>query len=239
MIAAVVAGLLFASVPGLGQPWLAWLCGAVLVQLRLLANVLDGMVAVGRGVASPVGELYNEIPDRVSDTAVFAGIGFAAGSPALGWAAALAAMATAYVRATGRAAGGGSDFRGPMAKQQRMALVTALAVFCAVLRRVRHRRRAGCALGRPRPFAGDGRATAVGYCAGAAAMMGQAYGERVTVGIVAAVCAVMLIATAAISGWRALAGSARRCSGSCGSGCGPGRSSCPPCWGRCCWAGSG
>jgi phosphatidylglycerophosphate synthase len=133
MIAAVVAGLLFASVPGLGQPWLAWLCGAVLVQLRLLANVLDGMVAVGRGVASPVGELYNEIPDRVSDTAVLAGIGFAAGSPALGWAAALAAMATAYVRATGRAAGGGSDFRGPMAKQQRMALVTALAVVCAVL----------------------------------------------------------------------------------------------------------
>jgi phosphatidylglycerophosphate synthase len=133
MIAAVVAGLLFASVPGLGQPWLAWLCGAVLVQLRLLANVLDGMVAVGRGVASPVGELYNEIPDRVSDTAVLAGIGFAAGSPALGWAAALAAMATAYVRATGRAAGGGSDFRGPMAKQQRMALVTAVAVVCAVL----------------------------------------------------------------------------------------------------------
>ena len=133
MVAAILAGLLFASVPGIGQPWLAWLCGAVLVQLRLLANVLDGMVAVGRGVASPVGELYNEIPDRVSDTAVLAGVGFAAGSPALGWAAALAAMATAYVRATGRAAGGGSDFRGPMAKQQRMALVTALAVFCAVV----------------------------------------------------------------------------------------------------------
>ena len=133
MVAAILAGLLFASVPGLGQPWAAWLCGAVLVQLRLLANVLDGMVAVGRGVASPVGELYNEIPDRVSDSAVLAGVGFAAGSPALGWAAAIAAMATAYVRATGRAAGGGSDFRGPMAKQQRMALVTALAVFCALI----------------------------------------------------------------------------------------------------------
>lgn len=133
MIAACGAGLLFAATPHApaAAPAL-WLGGAVLVQLRLLANVLDGMVAVGRGVASPVGELYNEIPDRISDSAVLAGIGYAAGSPALGWAAALLAMLTAYVRATGRAAGARSDFRGPMAKQQRMALVTALAIVCAV-----------------------------------------------------------------------------------------------------------
>lgn len=132
MGAAILAGLLFAATQTAEQAWAFWLGGAILVQLRLLANVLDGMVAVGRGVASPVGELYNEVPDRISDTAVLAGIGLAAGDPALGWAAALAAMLTAYVRATGRAAGAPSDFRGPMAKQQRMALVTALAVFCAV-----------------------------------------------------------------------------------------------------------
>jgi len=131
MVAAILAGLLFAATPLTPHAWAPWLCGAVLVQLRLLANVLDGMVALGRGVASPVGELYNEVPDRISDTAVLAGVGYAAGDPALGWAAALLAMLTAYVRATGRAAGGPSDFRGPMAKQQRMALVTALAVFCA------------------------------------------------------------------------------------------------------------
>jgi phosphatidylglycerophosphate synthase len=41
-------------------------------------------------------------------------------------------MATAYVRAVGKAAGAPSDFRGPMAKQQRMALVTALSVACAL-----------------------------------------------------------------------------------------------------------
>jgi len=50
----------------------------------------------------------------------------------LGLAAALAAMATAYARAVGKAAGAPSDFRGPMAKQHRMALVTAVAVFCAL-----------------------------------------------------------------------------------------------------------
>ena len=134
MVAAVAAGACFAGVrawPG-AAAWL-WLGGAVLVQARLMANLLDGMVAIGRGVASATGELFNEIPDRVSDTAVLAGLGWAAGAPALGLGAALAAMATAYVRAVGRGLGVGSDFSGPMAKQQRMALVTALAVACAVL----------------------------------------------------------------------------------------------------------
>ena len=42
-----------------------FLVAAVCVQLRLLANLLDGMVAVGSGQASRIGELYNEVPDRV------------------------------------------------------------------------------------------------------------------------------------------------------------------------------
>ncbi len=132
MAAAVAAGLALAAAPVSPAPWLLWLAGAVLVQGRLLANMLDGMVAIGRGVASPLGELFNEVPDRVSDTAVLCGLGWAAGQPSLGWAAALAAMATAYVRAVGRASGAASDFRGPMAKQHRMALVTATALWCAL-----------------------------------------------------------------------------------------------------------
>jgi len=133
MAAGLLAGLALAGTawwPGAARP--LWLLGALLIQLRLLANLMDGMVAIGRGVASPVGELWNEVPDRVSDTAVLLGLGVAAGSPALGLAASLAAMATAYIRTTGRAAGAPSDFRGPMAKQQRMALVTALALWCAL-----------------------------------------------------------------------------------------------------------
>ena len=133
MGAALLVGVCLAAVPSApGAAWALWLGAAVLVQLRLLANLLDGMVAIGRGIASPVGELFNEVPDRVSDTAVLAGLGWAAGQPALGLAAALAAMATAYVRAVGRAAGAPSDFRGPMAKQHRMALVTATCVWCAL-----------------------------------------------------------------------------------------------------------
>ncbi len=130
MVAGCLAGVALAEAPG-GR--LHWLVGAALVQLRLLANMLDGMVAVGRGVTSPVGELYNEIPDRVADTAVLVGMGVAAGSVAFGFAAALAAIATAYVRAVGRGLGQGSDFCGPMAKPHRMAVVTIGALVCAVV----------------------------------------------------------------------------------------------------------
>jgi phosphatidylglycerophosphate synthase len=124
MLCAMAAGFAFAAARG--HPAL-WLLGAVLVQARLMANLLDGMVAIGQGIASRIGELFNEVPDRVSDTAVLV----AAGRPALGLGTALAAMATAYVRALGKAAGFPSDFCGPGAKQQRMAIVTLGAIWCA------------------------------------------------------------------------------------------------------------
>jgi len=131
MLAGLLAGLMLAIAPGQGA-W-AWLLGAALVPLRLLANMLDGMVAVATGQTTARGELWNEVPDRVSDTAALAGLGWAAGDLALGLGAALAAMATAYVRAVGKGAGAGSDFSGPMAKQQRMAVVTVTAIACALL----------------------------------------------------------------------------------------------------------
>jgi phosphatidylglycerophosphate synthase len=41
------------------------------------------------------------------------------------------AVLVAYIRALGKTVGAGSEFGGPMAKQQRMAVVTGLAVFSA------------------------------------------------------------------------------------------------------------
>jgi phosphatidylglycerophosphate synthase len=109
-----------------------WLAGAVCIQLRLIANLLDGMVAVEGGKASAVGELYNEVPDRVSDPAILVGAGFGVGgSPMLGFAAALVAVFVAYVRAIGASVGVGQVFLGPFAKQQRMALMTLTCLACA------------------------------------------------------------------------------------------------------------
>ncbi len=129
MLCAMGAGLAFATAAG--HPAL-WLLGAALVQVRLLANLLDGMVAIGRGIASPTGELFNEVPDRISDTAVFLGLGVTAGRPGLGLGVALAAMSTAYIRVLGKSLGRSSDYCGPGAKQHRMALVTLCALGCAV-----------------------------------------------------------------------------------------------------------
>jgi len=102
------------------------------VQLRLLANLLDGMVAVGSGKASPAGELYNEVPDRIADSMILIGAGFAAGgAPVIGYAAALLAVFVAYMRALGSSLGAKALFIGPMAKPQRMATITAACLYSA------------------------------------------------------------------------------------------------------------
>lgn len=105
---------------------------AVCVQLRLLCNLLDGMVAVEGGKGSPTGALYNEFPDRIADSLFLVALGIAAGHPWLGWLCALLAALTAYVRVTGASLGLAADFRGPMAKPHRMALMTLACLAAAV-----------------------------------------------------------------------------------------------------------
>jgi phosphatidylglycerophosphate synthase len=108
-----------------GNGWAPWLAAAICVQLRLVCNLLDGMVAIEGGKSSAVGAIYNEFPDRVADSILLVAAGYAAGVPSLGWAAALFAALTAYVRVFGGAIGQPQDFSGIMAKQRRMAALTA------------------------------------------------------------------------------------------------------------------
>ena len=105
------------------HPWLL-LVGAAAMQLRLLCNLFDGMVAVEGGKASATGALYNEIPDRIADALFLISFGHAVGLAWLGFVAAILAVGTAYLRAFGASLGLGHDFSGPMAKQQRMAALT-------------------------------------------------------------------------------------------------------------------
>lgn len=132
IVFALGAGLALAASPV--HPAL-WLVAAALVQMRLLANLLDGLVAIEGGRATATGPLWNEVPDRVEDTAILAAFGAAAGAPGLGLWAALAAVSCAYVREVGSALGQAPCFIGPMAKQHRMAAVTAgcLLGFAAAL----------------------------------------------------------------------------------------------------------
>jgi phosphatidylglycerophosphate synthase len=106
--------------------------GALCIQSRLLCNMLDGMVAMERGLCSPAGALFNEIPDRISDTLILVGAGYAGGlsgaGPVVGWGASVLAVLTAYVRALGGSIGAPQPFVGPMAKSHRMAALTAAAL---------------------------------------------------------------------------------------------------------------
>jgi phosphatidylglycerophosphate synthase len=112
--------------------WLAWVVAAAGIQGRLICNMIDGMVAVEHRGATPTGALYNDVPDRIADTVVLVAAGYGIGQPSLGWACAVAAMLTAYVRALGGALGTPQYFCGPQAKSQRMAVLTVAALIAAV-----------------------------------------------------------------------------------------------------------
>src|SRR5438552_15697579 len=70
MCACIVAGIAL-GVTSIADYRILWLIAALGAQLRLTANMLDGMVALASGRASNVGELYSELPYRGSDAAVF------------------------------------------------------------------------------------------------------------------------------------------------------------------------
>jgi phosphatidylglycerophosphate synthase len=112
--------------------FLALVLAAVNLQARLVCNLIDGMVAIEGGKGAKDGPFWNEAPDRVSDLLFFTGAGLAAGQPALGLLAAALAIATAYVRELGRAEGFPPDFSGPLAKPQRMAVLTAGTILAAL-----------------------------------------------------------------------------------------------------------
>ena len=110
----------------------AFLFAALAIQLRLLCNLLDGLVAVEGGRAEADGAFWNEVPDRMADLAILVGAGLACGSLAFGFAAASAALATAYMRAISVGFGQGDDFCGPFAKKTRMDPITLAALVAAV-----------------------------------------------------------------------------------------------------------
>ena len=113
------------------------LLAAGLIQLRLLANMLDGLVAVEGGRKTATGDLFNEVPDRFADVLILAPTGYALTwlgtlGITLGWLVALLAVVSAYVRVFGGSLGLEQSFIGPMAKQHRMAILT-LACLTSVL----------------------------------------------------------------------------------------------------------
>lgn len=96
----------------------------LLCYLRLWFNMLDGMIAVASGKASLRGEILNDLPDRVSDVLIFAGLAHSGWMhPLLGYWTAICALLTAYVGMLGQAVGVQREFSGVMSKPWRMVMV--------------------------------------------------------------------------------------------------------------------
>ena len=102
------------------QPWLLFVA-PLFCYLRLWFNMLDGMVALASGKASWRGEILNDLPDRVSDVLIFAGVAHSGWmNPLVGYWAAIFALLTAYVGMFGQAVGVQREFSGLMSKPWRM-----------------------------------------------------------------------------------------------------------------------
>jgi phosphatidylglycerophosphate synthase len=117
---------------------IAWLflLSAAFIQGRLLCNLFDGLVAIEGGKSTKSGELFNDIPDRISDPLILISAAYAIQSIPyaieMGWLAGLLSIMTAYIRTLNVSIGAPTDFRGPMAKQHRMAVLT-MACISAVI----------------------------------------------------------------------------------------------------------
>lgn len=139
LVPATIAGLCFLLLPHAAPPFqvVLLIVAAGSIQLRLLANMLDGLVAVEGGRKTPTGDLFNEVPDRIADVLILAPVGYAlswlgSAGVTLGWLVALLAVLTAYVRVFGGSLGFAQSFTGPMAKQHRMATLTLTCLISVV-----------------------------------------------------------------------------------------------------------
>lgn len=125
-------GVLLAGVAGFAlsqaytDPAWLWLVPVCLV-LRLLFNLLDGLLARALAVADPWGEVKNEFGDRLADVAIFLGLGMSGYTDPLLVALALALiLCGSYLGILSKAIGGRRLYEGLFGKAERMV---SLAVF--------------------------------------------------------------------------------------------------------------
>ena len=110
---------------------------ALFIQLRLICNLMDGMVAVEHKKKTKSGDIFNDVPDRFADFLIIVGAGYSvshmfAALP-LAYTAGAIAIMTAYIRVLGASLKSPHYFNGVMAKPQRMAILTISALVNIIL----------------------------------------------------------------------------------------------------------
>lgn len=109
---------------------------ALFIQMRLVCNLMDGMVAVEFGKKSKTGDLWNDVPDRFADVVIILGAGYLSRNQPyaieLAWANGVLAVMTAYLRVLGASLKSPHYYIGPMAKPHRMAILTGAFIIEAI-----------------------------------------------------------------------------------------------------------
>jgi CDP-diacylglycerol--glycerol-3-phosphate 3-phosphatidyltransferase len=106
----------------------------VLAAIRLVLNLLDGQVARGSGTARPMGEVWNELGDRVADVLMIGALAFVtAVGPLMAGAATVAALLASYAGITSRAVGAPRQYGGLMSKPGRMIALAVAAPLALLL----------------------------------------------------------------------------------------------------------
>src|SRR6266511_1486225 len=75
VFAAISAAAFRIAGGGFNRP-LFFFIAAAGIQLRLLCNMLDGLLAVECGFKTKLGDIYNELPDRIADVLILVGAGY-------------------------------------------------------------------------------------------------------------------------------------------------------------------
>jgi phosphatidylglycerophosphate synthase len=128
--------LILVAISNPGWRVVLFIAAALSIPLRGLCNLCDGLMAVEGGLKTRSGEIFNDLPDRLSDSLLLVAAGYSITGVGwgreLGWAAALLAVLTAYVRVLGGSTGASQQFCGPMAKTQRMLVIMAACLIAAL-----------------------------------------------------------------------------------------------------------
>jgi CDP-diacylglycerol--glycerol-3-phosphate 3-phosphatidyltransferase len=130
LLLSVAAGVaLWQASAALAWLWLVPPC----VLVRLLFNLLDGLVARETGLASAWGEAKNEFGDRLADAAIFLGLAFSGYADARLAALALALiLCVSYLGILGKALGGPRLYGGVFGKGDRMISLALFTLYPAL-----------------------------------------------------------------------------------------------------------
>ncbi len=113
---------------GSNRSWL-WLVPPC-VLLRLVFNLMDGLVARARGLADSWGEVKNEFGDRIADALIFLGLGSAGYTEARLVEVVIALiLLVSYLGILGKTVGGPRVYTGAFGKADRMLSLAAFTFY--------------------------------------------------------------------------------------------------------------